>query len=452
MTLSIVVALLGIAGGIMTAVDPSTRRVWALSAAEVGYGVFDVWGDDAAPTPDIRPVDEDAMAAAIAAAWPGGAEVTVEIDQPSTLQPLPFRHEDVDSPEFRAFAEDLRRVLGGSIPEDPFELCDAVRRLAPHGVPAEDPGSHPALCLLAAEGDGPLLCHHFAALTAHALLAVGYDARVLGLSADGTVFEHAVVEYCDPAARRWVLLDPDFNLAYRRAADWSGDDAGEWLSARDLHTAAADLAGRGLDAGDATVVRRETGIEAVVLGRAGGALRTSHVRGGPADAGRKSLTSLYRTVFYSARNDQLSNWLPPGHPDAVRQYVLWDGPSGKLPPACPEGTRLSAAGLERLYGPVGAVVLRQWGLMRGSSLGSSPGTKLNLQFALAGIGLEPLHAADTAGDIIAAVNGQIVWPLHLGRNVLTVEGRRPPDRLNAAVQLRVTVRPALHSPAKPPAP
>ncbi len=443
---------LAIVGGAALSVDPSTRRVWALSAAEAGYRLLGAdAGGDALP-PIIRPLDEAALAAGLAAAWPGGAGVTVELDQPSILRPLPFFHEETDHAAFQAFVRELKAALGGGIPADPFTLCDAVRRLAPHGVPADDPGPEPAGCLVAAAGEGPLLCQHFATLAAHALLAVGYDSRVLGISADGSAFEHAVLEYYEPAARRWVLLDPDFNLAYRRAADWPSADAGAWLSARDLHRAAVDLAARGLDSRDAAVVRRETGIEAVTLGDAGAALRASHLRYDRDAAGRRSLLWLFRTVFYRARNDFLTVDHPPGHPDAVRQYVLWDGPPDALPPVCPEGDRLTPAATDRLYAPTRGVWCEGWEISPRAGSEPSPGLALTVQWTTrprdgsriaAQSAGEPVIGEPVVGEpVILDARGRAALRLTPGENRLTVAATPEAGGPAAVSSLRITVRPA----------
>ena len=43
-----------------------------------------------------------------------------------------------------------------------------------------------------------------------------HTARELGLSASGTSFDHAVVEVYMPEHSKWVLVDPDFNIVYRK--------------------------------------------------------------------------------------------------------------------------------------------------------------------------------------------------------------------------------------------
>ena len=433
--------------------DPATRREWTLDAAEAGYAVFDPWSEPARPAlgpgaagteADGGGVDQEALAAAIAAAWPGGAEVTVAVDQPPAVRPLPFRYENTRAPAFAAFAADLRAALGGQIPDDPFALCDAVRRLAPHGTPGDDPGDDPAACLAAATGGGPLLCHHVSALTAHALLATGRTARVLGLSDDGGTFDHAVLEFYSPANRAWVLLDPDFNLAYRRAG---GEEGSEWLSAADLHRAAADLHARGLNARDAAVVRREAGIEAVVLGDAAAPLRASHLRAdGPADAGRRSLAGLFRTVFYAARNDRLTSSYPPGHPDRVRQYVLWDGTAGELPPACPEGERLDAAATGRLYAPLGGVRFSFREISPGGAAESSAGVRLALDCRTFLPGFDRFRRRRGDGEFEPTPPAFSV-PLRLGENRLAVRAVAHGGRVYPASTLRIAVRPASDAPA-----
>ena len=451
--LILVASLAAVAGAALVTTDPPTRRAWALTAAGAGYDLIGFRNDDAGDAAAEIPLfDEADAAAAIAAAWPGGAEVTVEIDQPATARPLPFRREDLRDPAFLAFASRLEETLGGAIPDDPFAACDAIRRLAPHGVPAEDPGGHPARCLAAAAGPGPLLCHNFAALAAHALLAKGYETRVLGISADGGAFEHAVLEFYDPAARRWILLDPDFNLAYRRVAGWPSDDAGSWMSARDLHAAAADLVARELDAGDADLVRREAGIEAVVLGAAGGPLRASHLRGGQDSAGRRSLARLFRTVFYAARNDHLTSSYPPGHPDAVRQYVLWDGPTEDLPPVCPEGTRLTDSGVNRLYAPAHGVWCESWEIRPAGTSDPSPRLTCGLQWARRPTGAGRLSARDGSGPIEISADGTLAWPLSPGTNRVVVTAAPTAGGSAVSSSLQVIVRPTPVSPLTPDAP
>ena len=410
--------LLAVAAG-AAVTDGAERRLAALAALRVTYAAFDPWTDAAdvplGPAPPAGAAelgDGAGPAARIAAAWPGGAAVSVEVEGTAAARPLPFAHEDTRDPRFRAFAERFRRLPGGPPPDDPFALCDFVHRQSDHGTPdlsaflGGDLGNvDPAACLALAERGEPMLCHHAASLLAHGLLAAGFRSRTLGLSRHGRAFDHAVTEAFVPGLRRWVLLDPDFDLAYRRG--------GRWLSAADLHAAVV--------AGDAA------GVEQVSLGAE------------PAEA--PDLLPFYRTVFYAARTDRLTSAYPVGHPVRVRQYVLWDGPPGELPPICPEGRRLDGDDLPRLAAAPGAVRLFLIGVRPGRDGGVR--AELGASTVLAGFSDFAWGAGGGAGHTPApdAHGLRYGWTLRPGANELSVRAVDLDGRPFPPARVRVTVRP-----------
>jgi hypothetical protein len=185
----------------------------------------------------------------------------------------------------------------------------------------------------------------------------GYTSRMLSLSATGENFQHAVSEIYLPQQGKWVLIDCDFNLAYRRR--------GQWLNARELQetwiawkSQAAMLPNYGADddvlhdeACRQLAARLE--LEVVELGPAGSEMRASNLEHGSAT--RRNL-ELFAHVFYPARNNYLSDEYPKGHPAGVRMYRLSATPTDQWLPVCPEAIPLACA--DSMYWSVGACEVR----------------------------------------------------------------------------------------------
>ncbi len=265
-----------------------------------------------------------------------------------------FQHEALGHPRVVQFAEACEKVLDGR--HDPFEICDRLRGLTEHGVADRPPGmDDPHQLLRLARSGTPLTCRPFALLLGHALITRGYTARLLGMSRDGSRLGHAATEVYLPQHGQWVLIDCDFNVAYRRA--------GQWLGALDLQQAWSELKQQlGVDARlppDAVLdsVKRHkgrcgelSGVEVVALGAAGESLRERNMRGG-------SVTGMNlefgQYLYYAHRNDYLGSHYPPGHPAAVKQFFLAAPPGKIIPPLIPEAEQLLADQKPSINWPVG---------------------------------------------------------------------------------------------------
>lgn len=248
----------------------------------------------------------DRLAESLRQALPG---VRPEVSSaPSSPTPAPFWHENVTAPPFLAFRDELDHLDEA---RDPFELSCRVRALTEHGEP--DPAldaADPTAILKAAREGRELNCAPFSRLFVTACTAEGLTARVLGLSADCRVMGHAVAEVFDPALEAWVLIDPDFNIAYRRG--------GRWLNTAELHEAWNEFARLRPGApADRDAVLEAVGVEVVALGPQGNALRQRNLHNF-----RESLLQYYRQIYYRLRNDYLSATYPPAHPVRVGQWVL----------------------------------------------------------------------------------------------------------------------------------
>ncbi len=253
-----------------------------------------------------------------------------------------FQAENSDSSALRPFAHSAQEILRAAANE--WELCDQVRRLTEHGgeLPAELL-MKPDDVLRAAQAGKRLTCRPFALLLVELCTLKGCTSRLLGLSSDGNAFEHAVTEAYLPEEGRWVVLDPDFNIAYRRE--------GRWLSAAELHDAWVALK-RQIEANLGTNDREKVGtwlkahrrelpsltqVEVVPLGDAGQTLRDSNLPSSSTGMG----LDWYEQVFYPVRNDYLTSTYPFGHDVRVRQYLLNSDAALPNPPICPEAVPLS---------------------------------------------------------------------------------------------------------------
>lgn len=313
-----------------------TARWAAIRSLQVGYD----WVDDGA-------------AYSLANTGPKPVSSLAVYQQGKIAQPpVPFAHEPYDSSGVTKFRRRLVDLIPPKPEQDLFEFCNALRSHSEHAEMVELAVSdNPFQILKELKNHQPLTCRYFALALISGCTQQGYCARLLGLSSRGTNWEHAVAEVYLPQFRRWVLIDPDFNVAYRRR--------GEWLHAAELHQAWSQLYSQLPSdfAEQAPEVRFRriqelTGIEIVKLGPAGTELwRGDHLRGG--------LTlmnlELFEYVAYAWRNDYLSNTYPPGYPNAVTQTLL-KRTDASWPSICPEA--YACNNLEELYWPVGTVKLQ----------------------------------------------------------------------------------------------
>jgi len=269
-----------------------------------------------------------------------------------------FQHERLDHPAVAAFCESLEEVLGETT--DPFEICDRLRRLTEHGLAEPSQGTdNPRQLLELARQGVPFTCRPFALLLGHALLARGYTTRMLGMSRAGKKLGHAATEVYLPRFGQWVLIDCDFNVAYRRNERWMSalDLQRVWIELREkLSVDAATDAEQALRIVEPHKLESAgiVSVEVVPLGEAGEKLRATNMH-------RGSVTGINleyaHYLFYSHRNDYLGAAYPPGHPKAVLQYFLAAEPGAMRPPLIPEAIHL-VDDKELINWPVGRTEIR----------------------------------------------------------------------------------------------
>lgn len=332
--------------------EPPIRR-FGLRAMTAAYSIYDPAGNAphalTGPTPDGNTIwsTTDQQLADQLAKWFPDRSFVVRSSGQWQPQPVAFRHEPYDSPASRAFRNGSRDIWETAT--DLFDLSDNLRELTTHGEVRNDaPVDAPAAYLREARCGRPLSCRYFAITFVALCSQRGYSARMLGLSRNGTRWDHAVTEVYAPEFGKWILIDPDFNVGYRRH--------GIWQNAHELHQAwkrfqaavgnniAAWAKGKSLQQR-----RRETAnlaeVEIVPFSPAGDSLRSTNLAITPTGMN----LGLYNYVVYAARNDYLTNHYPPAHPAASAQFLLRDD-ADQIPAVCPEA---SLAAVEDVYWPVG---------------------------------------------------------------------------------------------------
>jgi hypothetical protein len=171
----------------------------------------------------------------------------------------------------------------------------------------------------------------------------------LGLSSDGTKFEHAVIEVYLPQLRKWVLIDCDFNIGYKNTA-------GEWLNAIEIRECWQRFnrleLGHAANAKDRRTLGEQIGLEVVSLGEAGQLLRESSMQ---ANGAGMNLW-LFEWILFDCRNNFLSGDYPIGHPDAVRQYYI--GPQDTPPPIASNSKSANDSTSHLLYPDVGSTAVQ----------------------------------------------------------------------------------------------
>lgn len=354
--LPIALVLVAAASGGWLLSQPGAARVAALRALHLRYAIHDP--AQAFPKANLGPAareshapDPASVAERIEAIFPG-ASVRVSIEEPPrfTANDFFFEHEPVDSPTFSAFAEATRSIWAPA--KDPFDLCQRFRSLNEHGDPTLAlPEDDPLAYFRAARAKVPLTCRYYAMTFVELCLAKGYTARMLGLSFDGTHWDHAVAEVYLPERGKWVLIDPDFNIAYRRSGDWrnAAEIQGVWRRILDEHGGGAT--GAALLDRIHRAARSEkplTDLEAVPLGPAGEALRRTNLEPSPSQQNLQ----FFQYVLYGCRNDFVTNRYPTGHPKSSTQYLLTAIDAAAPPAICPEA--IAPRTRETLYPDVGA--------------------------------------------------------------------------------------------------
>lgn len=329
-------------------------RLLASRALEAAHALREAPGDYPRNT---GPADETGLATSessiakrLRIAWP---HRSIEVATAGDLELAPseifFQADEGNSDQARTFAEQTEAIRRGAA--NPEELCQRWRSTTAHSmVEVAIPATEPFVILGAATRRQPMTCQHFAVGYIALAAAQGWTARLLGLSEYGTAWDHAVVEVADPLTGRWRLIDPDFNVGYRRA--------GQWLDAREIQEAwfrvkkhfgdiDAQALRKGIEASREDV-KRIADVEVVPFGPAGEDLRVSNMR--PRVTGMN--LEFFEYVVYSARDDYVGRNYPKGHPRRSRQFVLSRGAERATPEICPEAVVIHDS--RRLYFTVGA--------------------------------------------------------------------------------------------------
>jgi hypothetical protein len=331
-------------------------RPAVLHALRIAYGIYDPFTQedtiDFGPPVDHKLVHEPrAMERVFGEHFPDYSfKVEVSAAIPSDQGRVIFQHESLTDPEVVEFLKLADPVINGS--RDVFEIASRVRGMTEHGratVAFDD--NNPVEIMRVAQLGEPLTCRPFSLLFGACVVEKGYSSRLLGLSKDGRKFDHAVTEVFVPDFRKWIVIDTDFNIAYRRR--------GEWLSAAELHDLWTELSRRHpdkrlreelYDAVDPAVtrdIREVLQVEVIVLGETGEPLRQNNL----ALHGTGIGLEFYEYVVYHARNNFLGAEYPKGHPKRSLQYVIQPLGESRSPAMCPEAT--PAPSRESLYFPVG---------------------------------------------------------------------------------------------------
>lgn len=325
-------------------------RCAILQCLAFAYGIWDPLTQEApvkmgppdaiSPVRSTRPTEASQLAE-----WFPDCRFEVSRSAPPLLpgQSIVFQHESLDSPQMAAFRLEVEPILEGST--DIFSLSAKVRGLARHGVGAVDLGSksNPLELLRFAQQGQPLTCRPFALVYGSCAVLQGYTSRLIALSADGTKFDHAVTEVYVPEHAKWIVIDPDFNIAYRRH--------GQWQNAAELHGIWQDIKlACQEEAGSQVAIRRQlqnAQLELAVLGSEGEELRRTNLFGSGDGIGLR----FYDNVIYSTRNNYLTGSYPKGHPKRTLQYALTSKNDGSRLAVCPEA--ITVFDREEIYFPVG---------------------------------------------------------------------------------------------------
>lgn len=279
------------------------------------------------------------------------AKWTVQIDQPQSGANLKaFAHEDLQHPSVVKF----RNATADLVPEtfDVFEVARRVRKLTQHRTDFH--GHDVWECLGAARSGRGLWCHHFCRIFASVCTSRGYTTRIVSLSQSGGHFDHAACEVFLPQMGGWMLIDVDFEVAYRAH--------GRWLTAVDLQriwqTVRDDIPSehRFDDAPEQSGKRRSQivarhGLEVVEFGDEERHLRDARFEVSPTGLNLE----LFEYVFLAVRNDYLSRSYPFAHPYRIGQVCFRADQSNELIEVCPEAHYVPS---QTVYEAVGSTRLK----------------------------------------------------------------------------------------------
>lgn len=147
--------------------------------------------------------------------------------------------------------------------------------------------------LVQAKNGAQFWCHVSAMTLIQTAASVGFQGRLVSLSKDGYIHEHAVAEFWSNDYQKWVMMDPDFNIWYIRN--------GIPLNVLEIHNAFMNKNADGI-----TIVK--------------GKHRPIY----QLEARLSSLMQYYAYFFIDMRNDWLTNHYFPGHPArSDKNTLVW---------------------------------------------------------------------------------------------------------------------------------
>lgn len=438
---AVLIVLMGTAGVAAWRLRHEPALRWLLHrSAAAAYWVYDPARDVVVPTTgpySARANDRADLVAGLARV--GLADWVIETENELEGDPAQFffQHEPHDSPPVRAFREASQPLWEGA--KDPFEMCNRFRALTTHRAVSESTGEDDPLAFLRlAQQRVGLTCRYFA-MTFVSLCAVqGYTGRVLGLSRDADHWDHALTEIYLPRFGKWVLIDPDFNVAFRLRGKWlsAAEIRAEWLKVK------SQLGGDGKDtrafcdriARDKARTRRLTEIELVPLGSAGEDLRQSNLYPGATGLNLE----LFEFVIYGCRDDYLTNHYPTGHPRAATQYLLRQRPNDRPPTLlCPEAYVVDDPGM--LYFPIGRC---RFHVEEIKKEGPSGNVVVSLSLSTYTPNFLGFEVRDGGGPWRTISGTGLAWGLKIGQNTLEARAMNAAKLPGEPARLRVAPRPA----------
>jgi hypothetical protein len=183
-------------------VRSTTQKYWV--------GIFDVAGKS--PVSTWREVLRDS-----------GVEVTESDEAQFYSKRIPFVYQRSDAKYLQAFRSKFRldEVISG-VPDE-YEGMLALGRWVgtrwDHGTDSVPGGDHvcdPAAVVESGTHGAKYLCEIAARTMVQASTSLAWPARVITLSRNGYVWEHAVAELWSNKYDKWFVVDTDFNVVYER--------------------------------------------------------------------------------------------------------------------------------------------------------------------------------------------------------------------------------------------
>ncbi len=358
---------------------------------------------------------------------PDSLQVETNNTLTSTQMGIEFGHEWSQSPKVQEFKNLLPFQVDHTTTV--FEISEQVRRLTEHGrEPLPDDNSSPIQYLRFAKANRKLSCRHFSIIYGAAARTAGYTTRMLALSKNGTGRDHAVCEVYVPEFHKWILIDPDFNIAYKKNGTWLNAQElnHEWLKIRSLIKAAKPRLNREQLINK---VKQLTKIEVVELGEASTELRKTNMYDG-------SLTGMniefFEYVLYSNRNDYLSAEYPIGHPIRTREFLLQSPPELPIPKICPEA--IPVEDFTQLYWPVGRTRIDLVEFKEGIS----PTAKL--QFSTWTPNFNFLEYRTNSHEWVRVKDHQLEWKLSPGQSQIEVRSTNAAGLPGEATTMKIRIK------------